>query len=438
MHTIKSCLGFVLLALVVTGCSSDKKAPLPGNRISVLDYQDSSKADEKAKNVTISLAPMVANAEWNQAGGNAAHTPQHLAFSSNPMTKAWSAKIGKGSDNSRKLLTSPVIGNNLVFAADTTGTISAYDLATGKQVWRINIFKDKDASAAVSAGLAFSGKVLYVTDGITHVHALNAANGQTIWKQKMEQPVRGLPTILDGRVYIMTLNDETIALSAKDGKTIWRHEGIPESTGLLGAPSPAVQGSVVVTAYSSGDIAALRAETGQEAWSDNVTGGTDAQNRTVTRLTGFRGHPVLDQDVVYVGNANSRMIAVHVPSGERIWQKEFGIMSTPWVSGNMVFALTSKNDLVALVKETGQLAWTLNLARYEDPDDKEDAIFWTGPILAGGRLIIAGNKALVEVDAKTGKILRATDLGKRTPAPPVVAQKTLIVVMDNGNMVAYK
>ncbi len=428
-----------LSAVFVSGCSSDKKPPLKGERIAVLDLHDNSVSKGTDKNVNLILAPQKENTAWPQAGGNASHMPQNLALNTGKLKKAWSVTVGEGSEEDRKLITTPIVAEGFVFAADTEGNVKAFSVDKGKKVWTTKVLPKDDNSSTVSSGLSYAAGTLYVSDGIGHILALEAATGKKIWAVTLDQPVRGSPTIQDNRLYMITLNDETIALDVKDGSLVWRHTGVQESAGLLNAPSPAVDGSVVITTYSSGDVVALRAETGQEAWSDNLTGASEFQSRAVTQLSGFRGNAVLDQSVVIVGNASTRMIAIHVPSGERIWQKEFGLMSTPWVSGNGIFAVTSQNELVALTKENGHIVWTLPLLRFEDPKDKEDPIFWSGPIMAGNRLFLASsNEQLLEVDPISGETIRKTELSDPVMVSPIAAQNSLIILTDTGEMVAYK
>lgn len=429
----------VVLACGLCACAADKKAPLKGERVPVLEFQAESKIDSAARQMTMTLAPEKENTAWPQAGGNAAHLPQNLALNAGPLKKIWQVDIGEGSEKDRKLITVPLAVQDRIFAADTEGRVSAYSLEKGKKIWQVSVLPSDDRSATVSPGLSYNNGVLYVTDGIGGLIALDGQTGKKIWAKVMDQPMRGSPTFQAGRLYVITLNDETLALDARNGEILWRHTGVQEPAGLLGAPSPAVDGSVVVTAYSSGDVVALRSETGQEAWTDNLTGVIQSQSHAVTQLSGFRGSPVLDQEMVVIGNASTRLVAIHVPTGERAWQKEFGVMNTPWVSGNMVFAVTSDNQLVGIMKENGQIRWTISLPRFNDVANREDPIFWTGPVLGGGRLLIIGsNRRLLEIDPDTGKVLRKSELPDEGMLSPIIVKKTLIVLTDDGTLAAYK
>lgn len=427
-----------LIALLgLSACSSDDKIPLKGERIPVIQFSNSANVDDAADDVVMKLALMAANTSWPQQGGAATHMPGHIALPDGELQQIWRSNIGRGSAKDRKLITTPIVAGEMIFASDTDGNVGAYQFADGKRLWRINIIPKKE-SPVVSPGITFGNAMLYAADGVGSVWAINPENGEEIWQRNLGQPVRGAPTYQDGRLYVITLNDETIALDARNGDELWRHRGVQESAGLLGSPSPAAEGSVVITAYSSGDIIALRAETGQEAWGDNLTGASEFQSRAVTQLAGFRGHPVLDQEIAIAGNSSTRMVAVHVPSGERIWQREFGISATPWISGNTVFVITTQGALLALNRDTGLIRWTFALPRFEG-NDRDYPIFWQGPILAGGRLLLVGSDGrLLEINPANGEKIRENKLAGSMMVPPIIAQNTLIIVTDNGDMVAYR
>lgn len=428
-----------LVALALIGCSDDKKVPLKGERISVLQMKDSLAVDEAAAEKPVELAAARANTAWPQAGGNAAHAPIHIELNGKDIKRVWQASIGEGSEKRRKLITAPIVAYDRVFTADTEGFVSAFSLKDGKKLWRVNVLADDDDLATVSSGLAFAMGTLFVTDGINRVLALDPANGQKKWEINTPSAVRGSLTFNSGRLYIVTLDDQTLALNPTNGETLWKHQGVTEGAGLLGAPSPAAQDSAVISAYSSGDIVALRPETGSEAWDDNLTGVAEAQSRAVTKLSGFRGHPVIDGDHVIVGNAATRLVAIHIPSGERVWQKEFGSTQTPWVAGNMIYVVTPQNELVGLFKDTGAVRWVRQLARFEDPDDKEDPVFWSGPVLAGDRLWVASSdKTLLAIDPATGKDVSKTSVPHGIMLPPVVVDNTLLLLTDTGELQAYR
>lgn len=438
MHKNKI-LACTLLGLMLAACSSDKKPPLKGERISVLQMQNTLAADQSTEDKPIILPEQRANTAWPQAGGNASHMIGNLAFGkATQLKKLWSSSIGDGSDKRSKLITQPVAAFGRVFAANINGEVSAYSLKDGKRLWETEVMPEDSDSATVSPGLGFAVDTLFVTDGINHVLALDPATGKTRWKKRLNTGLRGAPTFNNNRLYVTTIDDQTLALNPMNGETLWSHQGVAENAAFLGSVSPAAQESVVITGYSSGDIVALRAETGQEAWSDNIAGMAEVQSGAVTKLAGFHGFPVIDGEFVVAANSANRLVAIHIPSGERLWQKELGALQTPWVSGNGVYLITPQNELVAVLKEGGQIHWTTQLPKYEDPDDKEDPIFFSGPIMAGDHLWTTSSEGMLMCfDPTNGKELGRTDLPGSSMLAPVVVDGKMIILTDNGQLAVY-
>ena len=64
---------------------------------------------------------------------------------------------------------------------------------------------------------------------------------------------------------------------------------------------------------------------------------------------------------------------------------------------------------------------------------------WAGPVLAGDRLWLAGsNQQLIAVSPADGGIVSTVDLPGRAYIAPVVANGTLYVLTDDGELVAYR
>jgi len=87
------------------------------------------------------------------------------------------------------------------------------------------------------------------------------------------------------------MNNNLIALDASNGKILWEYEGAGETTGLLGAASPAANEQIVIPAFSNGDIAALRVENGSTVWEDSLS--STARLGGMAGLSDIRGLPVM-------------------------------------------------------------------------------------------------------------------------------------------------
>ena len=325
-----------------------------------------------------------------------------------------------------------------IFTLDSEALLSAFSTETGKTMWLRYVGSEKDDDPVIGGGIAYGGGRLYVTNGYNELLAVNPQNGKIFWRVKIPAPSRAAPTIIDNRIYVTTLDNRLLALNETDGSIIWQHQALTESAGIVGAASPAANRDIVIAAFSSGELTALRVENGSVAWSDNLAnlqrlGG-------LSGLSDIRGLPVIDKGMVIAISFSDKLVAIDERTGTRIWQREIGGAETPWLAGNHLFVVTNENELVALGRDKGAIRWVTKLPSFKDPEDKDDPLFWTGPLLAGGRLIVAGNDGrILEFDPDNGKKVGEWNVGNKSiTITPIIANETIYILSDDGTLAAYK
>lgn len=433
---VLSFLTLTLCLFVISCSSSDDKPPLKGERMSILELEDNLKITKDSASIPFNMPKVWKNGFWPQAGGYPSHVLEHLSLNSGQLKKVWSADIGQGSKSSLPLTAQPVTADGRIFTLDTEAGLRAFNAQNGKELWRRNVQKEDD-DEVIGGGIAHNGGKLYVTAGYNEALAVSAENGEILWRSDLDAPARAAPTVENGRVFVTTLNSSLFALNAADGTVLWEYTTIGESAGLLGAASPATNRDIVVPAFSSGEIYALRVENGSVAWSDNLSGVKRYSGLNV--LSDIKALPVIHNGIVYAISFGGKMVAIDERTGERLWSKDISGSQTPWLAGNLIFVFTSDNKLVSMENRTGQVRWLQQLHRYKKPEDRKGSISWTGPVLAGGRLIMASSDGrLLEINPDTGEFIRESDIGHSILIPPLVAGDTLYLLAENGSLLAYK
>jgi outer membrane protein assembly factor BamB len=193
----------------------------------------------------------------------------------------------------------------------------------------------------------------------------------------------------------------------------------------------------VIAGYSSGELVAYRYENGRQLWSDALS--RTSISTQVGALTDVDADPIIDSGRVYALGQGGRMAAYELVTGQRIWELNLAGISTPAVAGSWVFTLTDEGKLLAIQRDTGKVRWLTQLKRWRSEKKKKGPIFWTGPVLAGGRLWVANSLGQVDtVDVLEGKPTQVFTLKSAITLAPVVANQVLYVLDDNGRITAYK
>jgi outer membrane protein assembly factor BamB len=432
--------GALLAPLALGGCSlfddwfGTRKTPLPGTREPILIGRRALAVDEGTPKVQ--LPPEVRNAAWPQTGGNPVHFMGHLA-AGEQLAETWTAGIGRGGGYRRKILAQPMVADGMVYTMDSNAVVSAFDTASGARVWRFDTTLEDDESSNVGGGLALDQGTLYAVNGLAEIVALDAAKGSVRWRGSIGAPTRSAPTVVEGRIFVITIEDKLLALATEDGRQLWSHTAANAVTSILGRPAPAYAGGLVVAGFGSGELATMRAETGNVVWTDTLA--ASLRRGSLADFSSIRGLPVVADGRVYAISMGGLMVAVDLPTGRRLWEREVASEDSMWAAGSWLFVVSLDQKIAAVHRDDGRVAWVTELPRWENPEKERDAITWFGPLLAGDRLIVAGtNHEALAVSPYTGGILGRQKLSGAASLAPVVAAGTVFLVSDDGRLLALR
>jgi outer membrane protein assembly factor BamB len=422
------------LPLALAGCGfigGDETPPLPGKRIDVMASSGALELDPTLTG-SVTVPAAVAGLEWPQQGGNAAHDPGVSALGSS-LTQLWRADFGEGTAYRRRIPCPPVVAGGTVFAMDADGTISAFDIQNGNTLWTASIRPKRSRSLNVGGGISYDGGHVYAATGLGEIICFDAKSGSIRWRQPLGVPARSGPTIAGGHIFVSLIDSSIVGLDGQTGKTLWSHQASNPLTGVLGLPAPAVAGSIVVAGFGSGDLLALNTDSGEVLWTDNL----GATGTGLSQLSAIVGMPVIDQGRVFVGSLGGIVLSLDLPTGRRLWEKDFATDQTSWVAGDWVFQLSTDQQLGALSADTGQVKWARQLPPFKNMKKLTQPIYWWGPVLAGSSLVlVSNNKQLATVSPTTGEITTIIPLPAPAAAPPIAAEGKVFVTLASGDLLA--
>ncbi|MGH6691156.1 MAG: outer membrane protein assembly factor BamB [Gammaproteobacteria bacterium] len=258
--------------------------------------------------------------------------------------------------------------------------------------------------------IAHAGDVLYTADHEGRVSAISAKDGKKLWRQSLKLNVGGGPGVAGGRLGVGTLDGELIALERQDGKLAWR---APVAGELLSPPTGT--GEVLVAHSLSGRIYGFGTGSGQRLWSFD---------RNVPTLT-LRGNagPLIAGDRVLTGLDSGKLIAADIQNGQVLWETAVSLPA----------GRTELERLVDIDTEPALTSDTAYVASYGSNLGAVDLVSgdlrWRQPIASSAGLTTDGQRVYVsDVDgrvlalaAATGSTLwKQAGLMHRAPSRPVV------------------
>ncbi|UUR06794.1 PQQ-like beta-propeller repeat protein [Sphingomonas glaciei] len=438
---IRKVVTLALAASMLAGCGivgkSRPKTPVVGDRVSVLSTDPDVQVDPATAALPFSIPEAAVNPSWNQPGGTPSKSAGHPALGAS-LAEAWNVSIGQGTTVDSRLAAPPVISGGTVYTVDTSATVRAFDAATGGQRWAAQFGTERGNNASLfGGGVAVEGDRVFATNGLGFVTALSTANGAKLWEVRPGGPLRGGPTVVGDTLYVMSQDNQLYSLKTADGGTNWSATAAVEIAGVFGTGAPAFERGTVVAGFSSGELNAYRFENGRLVWQDALS--RTSISTSVATLSDIDASPVIDNGQVFALGQGGRMVALDLVSGQRIWELNLAGIATPWIAGEWLFAVTDDAKLMAISRNNGKIRWINQLPAFENPKGKRGPISYVGPVLAGGRLILAGsNGVMVNIDPATGAFQSQTNVGASVSQELSVANNTLYVLDDRGRLHAYR
>lgn len=426
------------LALVLAGCGGwlggDEEAPLEGDRVSVFSLAEEVSATGGTD--PLDLPPPVEVEAWLQQDANAANLAPHASWPG-ALQVAWRSQAGADETSYSRILSQPVIDGGRAYFLDGETRVVAFSLEAREADWTLDLRPDgENADGGLGGGLALEGETLYVTTPYGALLALDAADGSVRWERAYGIPFRAAPTVRSERVYANLLNDRLLVVSAADGTELWVHEGaLKQGPSYLAAAAPAANDEIVIAPYSSGEIVALRADNGREAWRvplvrpDPAGGSLDVED--------IAASPVIHGARVVAASTSGPLSFLDAQTGQQLWSIPVALDHTPRVVGDWIFAVTAGGEAICIDTLTGGVRWITDL-REAIGADVEDGVFWSGLAVAGGLVVVTGNEAVVALDPATGALAATGDLPHDPAVAPVAVGGLLYVLTRRGSLLALR
>jgi len=248
--------------------------------------------------------------------------------------------------NGSWIRSTPCVDGDRVYVAGMRDVLACLDVATGRELWRVDFVKDLDsplpAFGFVSSPLVI-GDHVFVQAGAGFVK-LEKATGRIVWRvlddgggmmgSAFSSPY---PTVLGGVPQILVQTREELAgVDPGQGTVLWKTK--VEAFRGMNIVTPTVHdGKVFTTSYGGGSwlfsVDPARAEKPvEQVWRN--------------KIQGYMSTPLVIGDHAYVHLRNQRFACLDLATGKEAW------ITTPF---GRYWSLVARGDRILALDETGDL-----------------------------------------------------------------------------------
>ncbi len=283
----------------------------------------------------------------------------------------------------------PVFSNGRLFSIGMTGIVTAFDAATGKQVWQ----KPGSANVPLYTSHAFSplvdrGLVIFHVGGHEGgaLTAFDVNTGDVKWSWPGDGPGYGSPVIAElGGTRQLVTNTQTklVGIAPATGALLWEQPfASSNSTNSL---TPIIAGQLIILSNNVKPTTAFAVAREGDRWTVKTVWENDVS--PIGRLS----NAVTSGNLLFglTSKNAGQYFASDLETGKTVWTSEGRQANNASISraGDILFSLEEDGDLVIFTREGTTFALT---KRYQVADSET----WGPPAVSGDRIFVKDLESL--------------------------------------------
>ncbi len=357
------------------------------------------------------------------------------------LSEVWSRGVGNGQGIGLTQLT-PVIDGDKIYTADHEGVVTALNRQNGKKLWSTKVtkeltgwmgslvysFKEKDLNHGITGGISYADGLLYIGNYAGEVIALSATNGKEVWRKQLKGEVSSVPQTNGQVVAVQTMNGKLFVLDAKTGADMWFFENPPPVLTLRGSAAPLVTDSAIFAGFANGRLMAFNPSNGLILWEQRMA--LPKGRSELDRMVDIHASPLIKDGILFVGTYQGRIAAVARGTGGSVWGVDGSTSENLAASDDKLFVSQSDGKVIAYSLTSGEQLWQ---------NEKLLRRHLSGPQVFGDYVAVVDFKGYMHVLNQSNGELAARDKVDRkgVRAPMLTDGNVLYVYGNGGSLMAF-
>lgn len=330
--------------------------------------------------------------------------------------QAWTARVGAIKDVS---LSTHVLGD-AVYVSAADGTVVALNARNGQDLWRTTVGKP------LSSGVGSDGVTTAVVTKSNEL--IGIIDGKQAWSKRLEAGAYTAPLVAGARVFLVTADRTIAAYDARTGQALWSQPRTGEPLVLRQPGVLQAVGNTLVTGMA-GRLVALQPDNGAVLWEAPLA--SPRGTNDVERLVDLVGRVSRVGDSVCARAFQAAVGCVDTQNASVRWTQPSKGADGIDGDGETVFGAESNGTVQAWRRGDGSRVWSIDQLQHRR---------LTAPLMLGRSVVFGDDYGVVHLLSKTdGQALarlKTDDSG--VASPPVSAANTLVVVSRSGTVYGFR
>jgi outer membrane protein assembly factor BamB len=275
----------------------------------------------------------------------------------------------------------PVFADGRLFTLGMTGTVTAFDAASGRRLWQKPGGPVQPRFHTAQSPIVDGGNVIVHVGGHADgaLTAFDAVTGEIQWSWDGDGPAYGSPMIFElaGTRQVVTFTQEhLVGVAAGTGKLLWKRPFTTPHTTT--SQTPILFKSMVIQTGRDNGVVAFRVGRQGDAWTTEDVWDTDEVAMHMSNGV------AIDGVLFGLSHLNSgQYFALDLDTGQVLWKSDPRQAENAAIlrAGDTVFSLEADGELV--VVRNSRSGFDV-LARY----DVAESETWAQPAISGNRVFV--------------------------------------------------
>ena len=281
----------------------------------------------------------------------------------------------------------PTFANGKLYTLGMSGIVTAFDAATGKQLWQKPAAAVQPMYHTAMSPLVDRGLIILHVGGHNNgaVTAFDANTGEVKWTWTGDGPAYGSPIVaeLGGARQIITLTQENlVGVSAASGELLWRRPFAVRAT--RNAVTPVLYGQTVIVSGLEKSVIAFTVTQQENRWTTQ-----DLWQNDEVSMDMSTGVVIGDALFGFSPRNSGQFFAIDAKTGKTLWLSDGRQAANAAVvrAGAVWFALRDDAELIVARATTKAFE---PIRRYT----VAESATWAQPVLSGQRVFVKDVSAI--------------------------------------------
>ena len=217
--------------------------------------------------------------------------------------------------------------------------------------------KSIDIVLDIFSSIIVDSKLFYFGSKQDTVNAINHVDGTLLWQRLMSSEIMSISKSSDSDevLYVRTNDSKISAIDVNTGKFLWVNSQVPPTLSIRGSSSALLEDDKVFVGFEDGKIVAFNSENGDTIWQSQLSAVNS--ETIIDRLNDIDGSMIIDNGTLFAISYQGSIAAIDSFSGQVLWSREASSLHGLAENDDNIFYINDDGVLWCLDKFSGKPVW---------------------------------------------------------------------------------